>query len=156
MPLYEYRCAGCRRKATLFFRSFSSVEADPVCPNCGARGMQRLVSRFWAHRSAPADEAWDAGWSDADAGDDGFGDDAYGDVLEHEDDPVEFARQARELAVAYGEPLEPDLDAALRQIESGADPEDVLGELDSADAATTAEHGADGFLDGSGPAATES
>jgi putative FmdB family regulatory protein len=151
MPLYEYRCAGCRRKVTLFYRSFSSVEDDPACPHCGVHGMQRLVSRFWAHHSSPVDEAWQADWSDADDGGDRFAHEPYGDMLENEDDPVEFARQTRAMAAAFGEPLEPELDVALRQIESGADPEDVLGELDSTNAAASDEP-----LDDSGHAVTES
>jgi len=137
MPLYEYRCNACRRKASVFFRSLSSVEEDPACPTCGVRGMTRLVSRFWSHRSRTTDTGWDHDWTDAGAG---FGDEPYGDMFEEEGDPVEFARQTREMAAAFGEPLEPQLDTAMRRIESGADPEDVLGELDHAES-TAAESG---------------
>jgi hypothetical protein len=35
-----------------------------------------------------------------------------------------------------GEPLDQDFDDALRHIESGADPEDVFGEMDAAAAET--------------------
>lgn len=130
MPLYEYRCNACRHKATLFFRSLSSVEEDPACPTCGAHGMTRLVSRFWSHRSASTDTGWNEDRTDAEAG---FGEESYGDAFDEEGDPIEFARQTREMAAAFGEPLEPELDIALRRIESGADPEDVLGELDHAE-----------------------
>lgn len=144
MPIYEYRCTGCSRKSSLFFRSVATVEDDPQCPHCGARGLQRLVSRFWAHRSQETLGTFDDDWDDAAFGA-GYATGA-GDVDDYEDeDPIAFARQTREMAAMFGEPLEPDLDVALRRIESGADPEDVLGELD----ATEAGPHADGELAGS-------
>lgn len=139
MPLYEYRCLNCRRKNTLFFRSMASVEADPACPSCGAHGMRRLMSRFWAHRSttsASGDALDDAWLADGEYGEPGSG--AFDDVgagAHDVDDPVDLARQTREMAAMFGEPLEPELERALSQIERGADPEDVLGELDESDAA---------------------
>ena len=35
MPIYEYRCQDCRRRVSLFFRSFSDIEDEPTCPRCG-------------------------------------------------------------------------------------------------------------------------
>jgi hypothetical protein len=52
--------------------------------------------------------------------------------LEGEDDPAAFAREAREMAAMMGEPLDADLDQALRHIEQGADPDEVFGEIDAA------------------------
>jgi putative FmdB family regulatory protein len=133
VPIYEYRCMSCRRKSSLFFRSVATVEDNPACPQCGERGMQRLVSRFWAHRSQDTSGTFDDAWDDEAFGA-GFGDDDLdaGD----DEDPIAFARQTREMAAMFGEPLEPELDTALRRIESGADPEDVLGELEAAEAQT--------------------
>jgi hypothetical protein len=65
-----------------------------------------------------------------------YGGDPYSDSPPEDADldPAAFAREARELARAMGEPLDGDFDDALRHIEGGADPEDVFGELDVADA----------------------
>ncbi len=44
MPLYEYRCNGCRRRVTILVRDSSwSVLA---CPECGSSELKRLFSRF--------------------------------------------------------------------------------------------------------------
>jgi putative FmdB family regulatory protein len=45
MPIYEYRCAQCGRRPSIFFRSLASVEANPACPNCGSHSLTRLISR---------------------------------------------------------------------------------------------------------------
>jgi putative FmdB family regulatory protein len=45
MPIYEYRCADCRKRQSIFFRSMSAVEASPACPNCGGGHLTRLISR---------------------------------------------------------------------------------------------------------------
>lgn len=45
-------------------------------------------------------------------------------------DIAEFAREARAMAAMSGEPFDKEFDAALRHIEQGADPDDVLGDMD--------------------------
>ena len=45
MPIYEYRCADCGKRPSIFFRSLSAIEASPPCPNCGGRRLTRLISR---------------------------------------------------------------------------------------------------------------
>src|SRR5256886_5661439 len=45
MPIYEYRCADCGKRPSIFFASFSTVEAAPACPLCGGRRLTRLISR---------------------------------------------------------------------------------------------------------------
>ena len=50
MPIYEYRCQGCRRKAEVFFRSFSEVNT-PACPHCGSSDLKRLFSRVTVIKS---------------------------------------------------------------------------------------------------------
>lgn len=51
---------------------------------------------------------------------------------EGDDDVAAFAREARQMAAMMGEPLDADLDRALRHVEQGADPDDVFGEMDAA------------------------
>lgn len=50
MPIYEYQCASCRRKSSIFVRSVSS-EVNPVCAHCGSTQMHRAISGFAFHRS---------------------------------------------------------------------------------------------------------
>src|ERR1700737_968663 len=45
MPIYEYRCADCGKRPSIFFLSFAAVETSPACPLCGSRHLTRLISR---------------------------------------------------------------------------------------------------------------
>lgn len=44
MPIYEYKCNGCNRVVSIFFRSFS-VASGGTCPECGSQDIQRLISK---------------------------------------------------------------------------------------------------------------
>ncbi len=46
MPIYEYVCQACGRRASLLFRSFSSVEETPHCPHCDSIELSRVPSRL--------------------------------------------------------------------------------------------------------------
>jgi putative FmdB family regulatory protein len=50
MPIYEYRCADCRKKTTVVTLSVSAA-VDPVCSYCGGRNMAKLVSRIAIKKS---------------------------------------------------------------------------------------------------------
>ena len=146
MPIYEYTCDACGRKASLFFRSIASADVNPECPHCGERSLQRRMSRVWSHRSRDTDTCPEPSFDDggvpfygdgAGFGGDasGYGDDAGDDLGMGEfgeEDVAAFARETRQMAAMTGDPLDEDLDSALRHIEGGADPDDVLGELDAA------------------------
>jgi putative FmdB family regulatory protein len=147
MPIYEYRCAGCGRKASLFFRSIAAAEPNPACPNCAERRLERTVSRVWAHRSSQSVGAYpeptfeDDGIpfygpdpfsaSSVDDGSLGEGFDDSGSGIG--EDSAAMAREARMMAQMMGEPLDAEFDAALRHVERGADPDEVFGELDEAE-----------------------
>ena len=50
MPVYDYRCNVCGRKAALFYKSYKDYDAASAnhahtCPNCGSHEMTRLISR---------------------------------------------------------------------------------------------------------------
>ena len=45
MPIYEYRCADCGKRPSIFFKSLAAVEASPTCPLCGGQHLTRLISR---------------------------------------------------------------------------------------------------------------
>ena len=50
MPIYEFCCQDCRRKATIFVKSVSSP-IDKRCPSCGSGELVRLVSSFGISRT---------------------------------------------------------------------------------------------------------
>lgn len=119
MPIYEYRCADCRRKVSVFFRSFSAV-GDPTCPNCGGKRLTRLMSRVAVHRGGGG------------GGGDDFGDDEFGGMLDgiDENDPRSLARAMRRMSDETGESIEPEMEEALGRLERGEDPENVMASLD--------------------------
>ena len=50
MPIYEYRCAKCRKKfEVLVFRT--AEKSTPRCPHCSSEQIKRLVSRFASIKS---------------------------------------------------------------------------------------------------------
>jgi putative FmdB family regulatory protein len=124
MPIYEYRCGGCRRRVSIFFRSFSAV-GDATCPRCGSTELTRLMSRVSVIRGGGADDG-----GDVDGGDDEL--DPTGMLAGLDDeDPRSVARWARHMSAEMGEPLEPEFEQALTRIEAGEDPERVMEEVDA-------------------------
>jgi putative FmdB family regulatory protein len=112
LPIYEYRCNGCGRRVTLFWRSFSEVEGSPPrCSFCGGGDLKRLVSRVAVVRSEEsrlddlADPSSLAGLD--------------------EDDPKSMARWMRKMGREVGEDLGPEFDEVIDRLESGQSPEDI-------------------------------
>jgi putative FmdB family regulatory protein len=50
MPIYEYRCASCRKLTTVITLSIGAA-VDPVCRHCGGRNLEKLVSRVAVRKS---------------------------------------------------------------------------------------------------------
>ena len=112
MPIYEYRCNGCRKRQSLFFRSVSTV-TEPVCPECGSTDLRRLVSLFAVHRSEESrlDDLADPS--------------AFGDL--DENDPRSIARWARRMGAEMGEELGPEFDEMVERMEAGEMPDEMNG-----------------------------
>lgn len=111
MPIYEYRCADCRRRVSVFFRSLSSV-GEARCPNCGGERLTRLVSRVATVKSE--DARLDA-LSDPSS---------FGDV--DENDPKSIARFMRKMGNEMGgEELGPEFHEMVDRLEAGENPEDI-------------------------------
>src|SRR5689334_8247474 len=108
MPIYEYRCADCRRRVSVYFQTFSAASnAAPVCEHCGSRNLSRLVSRVFQLKSE------DAQLEDlADPS-------AMGDL--DENDPKSVARWARKLGQQMGEDLGDDWGEMVDRLEAGED-----------------------------------
>lgn len=112
LPIYEYRCNGCGRRVTLFWRSFSEIgEATPRCSFCGGEDLTRLVSRVAVVRSeesrleALADPSSLAGLD--------------------ENDPKSLARWMRRMSQELGEDLGPEFDEVVDRLEAGQSPEEI-------------------------------
>ena len=111
MPIYEYRCHDCRRRVSVFFRSFSDVDDEPVCPRCGGQHLSRLISRVSVVRSEDSrlDDLTDPGMLDG---------------LD-EDDPKSVARWMRKMSAEAGEDMPPEFDEVIDRLESGQTPEEI-------------------------------
>ncbi|HJX37439.1 MAG TPA: zinc ribbon domain-containing protein [Anaerolineae bacterium] len=109
MPLYEYRCNGCRRKITLL-RSFSET-STPCCPHCQSENLTRLISRVSVLRS---EESRLESLADPSS---------LGDL--DESDPRSIARWMRKMGGETGEELGPEFDEMVGRLEAGENPEDV-------------------------------
>ena len=116
MPIYEYRCGGCKRKVTVLTLR-ASEKVDPRCEHCGSRNLTRLMSRFAMLKSD-------------DARLDDLGDpSSLGNV--DESDPKSMARWMRKMGKELGEDAGDDFDEMVGEMEAGEgrdqDGDDVPG-----------------------------
>ncbi len=111
MPIYEYRCPDCRRRVSLFFRSFSDIPAEPVCPRCGGTRLRRVMSRVAVVRSEESRL-------------DDLSDPSVLDGLD-EDDPKSMARWMRKMGSEMGEEMPSEFDEVIGRLESGQTPEQI-------------------------------
>ncbi|MBM4433514.1 MAG: zinc ribbon domain-containing protein [Chloroflexi bacterium] len=101
MPIYDYRCAACRKRFAVFFRSFSEI--GPVrCQHCGSDDVAKLAPRVaqLVGEDARFDRLSDPS--------------ALGDV--DENDPASVARWAKRLGREMGEDLGDEFDEAMAEI----------------------------------------
>ena len=111
MPIYEYRCQDCRRRVSLFFRSFSAIPDEPACPRCRGTNLTRLMSRVAVLRSEEShmDDLTDpSGLGDLD-----------------ENDPKSMARWMRKMSAETGEEMPEEFDEVMGRLESGQTPEEI-------------------------------
>ena len=112
MPIYEYRCGDCKRRVSIFYRSFTDTDQSAQCPNCGGANLTRLVSRVATVKS---EEARMEALSDPSS---------FGDV--DENDPKSMARFMRKMGDQVGgEDLGPEFNEMVDRLESGESPEAI-------------------------------
>lgn len=107
MPIYEYRCGGCRRRVSLL-RKLNDPQ-PPACPHCGSRELARLFSSFSLRRSDKA---------------------TYEDILSdsqlikrlEQNDPRALAEWNRRLS--GGEPVAPEYEEMMHKLEQGEMPQE--------------------------------
>ena len=113
MPIYEYRCADCQKKVSVFFRSFSAVDQEQArCPICHGTRLTRMVSKVRVIRGASSASS-----------EDGF-DDSMLDNLD-ENDPRSLGRMMRRMADETGEDLGPEFGEVISRLEKGEDPDSI-------------------------------
>ena len=111
MPIYEYRCQDCRRRVSLFFRSFTATAGEPSCPRCGGKRLTRLISRVAVVRSEESRL-------------DDMADPSMMDDLD-ENDPKSLARWMRKMSDQVGEDMPEEFGEVMDRLESGQSPEEI-------------------------------
>lgn len=111
MPIYEYRCSDCRRRVSLFYRSFADIKEQPTCPRCGGTQLTRLISRVSVVRSEESrlDDLSDPSF--------------MGDL--DENDPKSLARWMRRMSAEAGEEMPQEFDEVIDRLEAGQSPEEI-------------------------------
>ncbi len=113
MPIYEYICPNCGRRARIRMSYAEYDRADPACPHCGSTGMKRRVGRVALARSEGTK------LDDLMAGDSLHG---------LEDDPRAMGRFMRQMSQEFGEDMGDEFDEVVGRLESGESPApDYLG-----------------------------
>lgn len=137
MPIYEYRCPACNRVFSFMAKSVT-VDREPTCPKCGGTDMEKMISRFAFVRSRgtadPAGGAQPGSPESADRLDDPRIEREMMRLLsdaEHmdENDPRQLGRLMRRMSEITGEPLDSEMEEAMRRLEAGEDPEKIEEEM---------------------------
>ncbi len=112
MPIYEYVCLDCRKRVSVFFRTFSEAsDAAARCPICEGAHLRRLVSRVAVLKSE--DSRLDA-----------MADPSFMAGLENED-PRALAGFMRKMSDEMGEPLDAEMTEMVDRLERGESPEEI-------------------------------
>lgn len=112
MPIYEYNCLDCRRRVSVFFRTFSDASDEAArCPRCNSANLRRLVSKVALLRSEESRF-------------DNMADESFMSGLENED-PRALAGMMRKMSDEMGEPLDPEMHEVVQRLERGESPEAI-------------------------------
>lgn len=143
MPIYEFLCPDCNRVYSFLTQSYDTARI-PACPKCGATDLRRRVSQFAFVRGGQAKSTAGA---DIDLGDDFApgGPDMADARMEREmmrlmsdaegmdeNDPRQLGAMMRRMSEISGEPMDEQMEEAVRRLEAGEDPdriEEDLGDL---------------------------
>ena len=54
MPAYDYRCNSCKRRVSIFYKTYKDYDAanasGHICPNCGSTELTRVINRVTVQR----------------------------------------------------------------------------------------------------------
>jgi putative FmdB family regulatory protein len=112
MPIYEYNCLDCRKRVSVFFRTFSEASDSAArCPRCNGANLHRLVSRVAVLKTEESRM-------------DNLADDSFMAGLENED-PRALASFMRKMSDEMGEPMDPEMNEVVDRLERGESPEAI-------------------------------
>ena len=112
MPIYEYFCGDCRKRVSVFFRTFSEASDDAArCPTCQGQHLRRLVSKVAVLKSESSRL-------------DDMADPALMSGLENED-PRALAGFMRRMSDEMGEPLDAEMTEVIDRLEAGESPDAI-------------------------------
>ena len=116
MPIYEYGCYDCRKRVSIFWRTFSAAEiGTPICPRCEGDKLKRLVSNVSMIRSEESRlEA--------------LSDPSNLSGLD-EDDPKALAKFMRQMGKESGEDLGSEFNEVVDRLEAGQTPNEIEQDL---------------------------
>jgi len=114
MPIYEYRCAHCRRRVDIFVQGFSPP-SNPSCTKCGSKELSRIYSSFAVRRSKNDRGVYDEILSDSKL--------TRGLMR---NDPRALAEWSRKMARATGEDVTPESEELLSRLDAGEDMNKVV------------------------------
>jgi putative FmdB family regulatory protein len=136
MPIYEFLCPECNRVYSFLTRG-SDASKQPTCPRCGSTDMRKQVSRFAFVRSsaeAPAEGGPPGEGNENDPLDDPRVERELMRLMRDaeqldENDPKQLGHFMRRMSELTGEPLDGELEEAVRRLEAGEDPEKIEEDL---------------------------
>lgn len=143
MPIYEFACPRCRRIFSFLSKRIRPSHA-PACPKCGRPELQRQVSTFALLKGSPEPtHAPNASPDDPNAPEVPGLDDprmaqALGELerdIGHldENNPRHMAHMLRKMQQAMPQGSVPkDMEAAIRRLEQGEDPEKIEADMGEA------------------------
>lgn len=112
MPIYEYNCLDCRKRVSVFFRTFGEASDEAArCPHCNGANLRRLVSRVAVLRSEESRL-------------DNMADESFMSGLENED-PRALASFMRKMSNEMGEPMDAEMSEVVDRLEKGESPEAI-------------------------------
>lgn len=110
MPVYEYKCQACNRRARIFISYAEYDAADPACPHCGERRLQRRIGRIAFARSE--ESRLDSLMTDQ-------------SLAGLEDDPRAMGKFMRQMTHEMGEDLGSEYEEVVERLEKGEPPESI-------------------------------
>jgi len=115
MPIYEYLCPNCDRRFSFLVRKIGAPVTSR-CPDCGTKGLERLVSTLAYHRSFRTIREGSGGVPES------FDTDYY-------KDPRNIGRWAEKRAKELGVSLPSEVQKDIRAAREGILPQSMADEL---------------------------
>ena len=135
MPILDFLCPDCNRIFE-FFAQGDYHSKQPVCPRCGCKGMERQISRFSVIKGGK--NPHDAQGRTLEEETDPFADPRVEAELMRlmsqsedmdESDPRQLGHFMRKMSELTGEPLDEQMEEAVRRLEAGEDPDAIEADL---------------------------